>query len=216
MHFGRQTPHRTRPATGPSPPAHSIPKSGWLRKWETAKKLRAGQEIEALEQQPQNADRDPMGCDYYDPLFFQYRNQYGSNRDRDHAKGEAGPPLAPKPVSVVQRRLNNPCCDEIRRTYGGNQAANNQQQKIGAGHVGESRSEQAERENLVKNNVGSRAKRVSSAPSETPTFLQTSTFLQKPAPLQKASVEQIWSSWRYEKQAPTIVNRRTPFSRHQG
>ena len=48
-----------------------------------------------------------------------------------------------------------------------------------------------------------RAKRVSSAPSETPTFLQTSTFLQKPAPLQKASVEQIWSSWRYEKQLPT-------------
>ena len=103
---------------------------------------------------------------------------------------------------MVQRRLNNPCCDEIRRTYGGNQAANNQQQKIGAGHVGESRSKQAERENLVKNNVGSRAKRVSSAPSETPTFLQTSTFLQKPAPLQKASVEQIWSSWRHEKQAP--------------
>jgi len=41
-----------------------------------------------------------------------------------------------------------------------------------------------------------RAKRVSSAPPETPTFLQ------KPAPLQKASVEQIWNSWRYEKQAP--------------
>jgi hypothetical protein len=55
-----------------------------------------------------------------------------------------------------------------------------------------------------------RAKRVSSAPSETPAFLQ------KPAPLQKASVEQIWNSWRYEKQAPTIVNRRTPFSRRQG
>jgi len=98
---------------------------------ETAKKLRAGQEIEALEQQPQNAARDPMGRDYYGPLFFQYRNQHGSNRDRDHAKGEAGPPLAPKPVSVVQRRLNKPCYDEIRRTYGGNQAANNQQQKIG-------------------------------------------------------------------------------------
>jgi hypothetical protein len=41
-----------------------------------------------------------------------------------------------------------------------------------------------------------RAKRVSSAPPETPTFLQ------KAAPLQKASVEQIWNSWRYEKQAP--------------
>jgi hypothetical protein len=55
----------------------------------------------------------------------------------------------------VQRRLNKSSYDEIRGTYGGNQAANNQQQKIGAGHVGESRSEQAERENLVKNNVGS-------------------------------------------------------------
>jgi len=31
---------------------------------------------------------------------------------------------------------------------------------------------------------------------------ETPTFLQKPAPLQKASVEQIWNSWRYEKQAP--------------
>ena len=39
-----------------------------------------------------------------------------------------------------------------------------------------------------------RAKRVSSPPPETPAFLQ------KPAPLQKASVEEIWSSWRYEKQ----------------
>jgi hypothetical protein len=41
-----------------------------------------------------------------------------------------------------------------------------------------------------------RAKRVSSPPAETPAFLQ------KPAPLQKASVEEIWSSWRHEKQAP--------------
>ena len=96
-----------------------------------------------------------MGRYYYDPLFFQYRNQHGSNRDRDHAKGEAGPPLAPKPVPVVQRRLNKSCYDEKRGTHGGNQAANNQQQKIGARHVGESHSEQAERENPVKNNVGS-------------------------------------------------------------
>jgi hypothetical protein len=95
-----------------------------------------------------------MGRDYYDPFFFQYRNQHGSNCDRDHAKGETGPPLAPKPVSVVQRRLNKSSYDEIRGTYGGNQAANNQQQKIGAGHVGESRSEQTERENLMKDNVG--------------------------------------------------------------
>jgi hypothetical protein len=95
-----------------------------------------------------------MGRYYYDPLFFQYRNQHGSNRDRDHAKGEAGPPLAPKPVSVVQRRLNKSCYDETRGTYSGNQAASNQQQKIGAGHVGEPRPEQTERENLVKNNVG--------------------------------------------------------------
>jgi hypothetical protein len=73
-----------------------------------------------------------MGRYYYDPLFFQYRNQHGSNRDRDHAKGEAGPPLAPKPVSVVQRRLNKSCYDETRGTYSGNQAASNQQQKIGA------------------------------------------------------------------------------------
>ena len=40
------------------------------------------------------------------------------------------------------------------------------------------------------------AKRVSSRPAETPALLQ------KPAHLQKASVEQIWSSWRHEKQAP--------------
>jgi len=38
-----------------------------------------------------------------------------------------------------------------------------------------------------------RTKRVSSSPSETPTHLQ------------KASVEQIWSSWRYEKSAPKLV-----------
>jgi hypothetical protein len=30
--------------------------------------------------------------------------------------------------------------------------------------------------------------------------------LQKPTQLQKASVEQIWSSWRYEKQAPKSAN----------
>jgi hypothetical protein len=41
-----------------------------------------------------------------------------------------------------------------------------------------------------------RAKRVSSPSPETPAFLQ------KPANLPKASVEQIWSSWRHEKQAP--------------
>jgi acyl-CoA reductase-like NAD-dependent aldehyde dehydrogenase len=41
-----------------------------------------------------------------------------------------------------------------------------------------------------------RAKRVSSPPPETPASLQ------KPAQLQKASVEQIWSSWRHEKHAP--------------
>jgi hypothetical protein len=45
-----------------------------------------------------------------------------------------------------------------------------------------------------------RAKRVSSPPPEPPTFLQ------KPAHLQKASVEQIWSSWRYEKQAPKSID----------
>jgi acyl-CoA reductase-like NAD-dependent aldehyde dehydrogenase len=45
-----------------------------------------------------------------------------------------------------------------------------------------------------------RAKRVSSPPPETPTYLQ------KAPVLPKASVEQIWSSWRYEKPAPTSVN----------
>jgi hypothetical protein len=42
-----------------------------------------------------------------------------------------------------------------------------------------------------------RAKGVSSPPPETPTYLQ------KGPVLPKASVEQIWSSWRYEKPAPT-------------
>jgi len=45
-----------------------------------------------------------------------------------------------------------------------------------------------------------RAKRVSSSPPDAPTYLQ------KPTHLQKASVEQIWSSWRYEKQAPKSAN----------
>jgi len=45
-----------------------------------------------------------------------------------------------------------------------------------------------------------RAKRVSSPPPDPPTFLQ------KPAHLQKASVEQISSSWRYEKQAPKSMD----------
>jgi hypothetical protein len=45
-----------------------------------------------------------------------------------------------------------------------------------------------------------RAKRVSSPPPDPPAFLQ------KPAHLQKASVEQIWSSWRYEKQAPKSID----------
>ena len=44
-----------------------------------------------------------------------------------------------------------------------------------------------------------RAKRVSSPPPETPTYQQ------KAPVLQKASVEQIWSSWRYEK-PPTSAN----------
>jgi hypothetical protein len=131
------------------------PEIGLVEERETASRLRAGEEIEALEQQPQNTTRDPMGRNYYDPFLFQYRNQHCTNRDRDHAKSETGPPLAPKPVSVVQRRLNKSSYDEVRGAYGGNQAANNQQPKIGAGHVGESRSEQTERKNLVKNNVGS-------------------------------------------------------------
>jgi hypothetical protein len=44
----------------------------------------------------------------------------------------------------VQRRLNKSSYDQIHGTDGGNQAAKNQQEKIGAGHVGEPRSEQTE------------------------------------------------------------------------
>ena len=88
MHLDRQTPHRTaRRQDFPAGPYD--PEIGLVEECETAKRLRADEEIEALEQQPQNAARDPMGRDYYGPLFFQYRNQHGSNRDRDLAKGEA-------------------------------------------------------------------------------------------------------------------------------
>ena len=45
-----------------------------------------------------------------------------------------------------------------------------------------------------------RAKRVSSLPPE------TLPHQQKAPVLQKASVEQIWSSWRYEKPAPISAN----------
>jgi hypothetical protein len=114
-----------------------------------------GQASEALEQQPQDAASDPMGRDDNNPRSFQRRNQYRSNRDRDHTEGEAGPPLAPNPVSVLQSRLNESCYGEIPGTYRGNQTARNQQQKIGASHVGEARPEQTEREDLVKGNVGS-------------------------------------------------------------
>jgi hypothetical protein len=114
-----------------------------------------GQEGEALEQQPQNAVSDPTGRDDNNPRSFQCRNQYRSDRDRDHTEGETGPPLAPNSVSVLQSRLNESCYSEICGTYRGNQAARNQQQKIGASHVGEARPEQTEREDLVKDNVGS-------------------------------------------------------------
>jgi len=108
-----------------------------------------------LEQQPQNAASDPMGRDDNNPRSFQCRNQYRSNRDRDHTEGESGPPLAPNSVSVLQSRRDESCYGEISGTYRGYQAARNQQQKIGASHVGEARPEQTEREDLVKDNVGS-------------------------------------------------------------
>jgi hypothetical protein len=51
-----------------------------------------------------------------------------------------------------------------------------------------------------------RAKRVSSPPPETPTYPQKAPVLQTAPVLPKASVEQIWSSWRCEKPAPTSAN----------
>jgi hypothetical protein len=51
--------------------------------------------------------------------------------------------------------LNKSSYGEIPGTYGGNQAAKNQQQEISTGHVGQTRPKQTERENFVKNNVGS-------------------------------------------------------------
>ena len=52
----------------------------------------------------------------------------------------------------------NPDIATLTGTYRGYQAARNQQQKIGASHVGEARPEQTEREDLVKDNVGSQQK----------------------------------------------------------
>jgi hypothetical protein len=129
--------------------------SGLLKSAKPKNGFGDGQESEALEQQPQNAASDPMGRDDNNSRSFQCRNQYRSNRDRDHAEGETSPPLAPNSVSLLQSRLNKSCYDEIPGAYRGNQAARNQQQKIGASHVGEARPEQAEREDLVKDNVGS-------------------------------------------------------------
>ena len=76
MHLDRQTPHCTRPGDKTFPAGPYDPEIGLVEECETAKRLRADEEIEALDQQPQNAARDPMGRDYYDPLLFQYRNQY--------------------------------------------------------------------------------------------------------------------------------------------
>ena len=114
-----------------------------------------GRGIEALEQQPQDAASDPMRRDDNNPRSLQCRDQYRSDRDRDHAEGETGPSLAPNSVSVLQSRLNKSCYGEIRCTYRGNQAARNQQQKISASHVGKARPEQTEREDFMKDNVGS-------------------------------------------------------------
>jgi hypothetical protein len=153
--MGRYIPRFSPPATGYFPPDQAI--QTWVSRRIRNRKngFGEGQASEALEQQPQDAASDPMGRDDNNPRSFLRRNQYRSNRDRDHTEGESGPPLAPNPASVLQSRLNKSCYGEIPGTYRGNQAARNQQQKIGASHVGEARPEQTEREDLVKDNVGS-------------------------------------------------------------
>ena len=66
--FGPPNPASHSPGDKTFPAGPFDPEIGLVEECE--KKLRAGQEIEALEQQPQNAARDPMGRDYYGPLFF--------------------------------------------------------------------------------------------------------------------------------------------------
>jgi hypothetical protein len=68
VHLDRQTRHGARPATR-LPAGPYDPEIGLVEACETANKLRAGEEIEALKQQPQDATRDPVGRDYDDPFF---------------------------------------------------------------------------------------------------------------------------------------------------